>query len=370
MWWSLRTAVRGERGAYGSASGLPGLASAALLFLAAAAPARALVIVPVFDSSITSLANAATVESAFNAAAAVFDRSFSNPATIRINVSWGSVGGRAIPTGDIGASLSNLSSGWTYSEVTGYLRAAAASHPSDLSLAAAVAHLSATDPTKTNNFAVPYGEAQALGMLPAKMTLAAGSIGFKAGTIFDFNPVGGISAGAYDFQGLAQHEIDEVLGRITGLHSGAVQFATPFDLFRYAGNGVHNFSYLSSAYFSVNGGLSKLGNFNYSGGGDRSDWLTLATSNDIQNAYFSTGKALSISASDLTALDILGWGSFATSQLTGVPLSFDSGTSMGNASVPEPAVWAMLLWGFGLVGASARRRRAYAVVPIRRGRID
>ncbi len=32
----------------------------------------------------------------------------------------------------------------------------------------------------------------------------------------------------------------------------------------------------------------------------------------------------------------------------------------GSAMVPEPATWAMLIAGFGLVGAAARRRRRYA----------
>jgi hypothetical protein len=32
----------------------------------------------------------------------------------------------------------------------------------------------------------------------------------------------------------------------------------------------------------------------------------------------------------------------------------------GGGAVPEPATWAMLLAGFGLVGVSARRRRALA----------
>jgi hypothetical protein len=37
------------------------------------------------------------------------------------------------------------------------------------------------------------------------------------------------------------------------------------------------------------------------------------------------------------------------------------GTSVGPAAVPEPASWAMMIAGFGLVGAAARRRRTVAV---------
>jgi hypothetical protein len=33
----------------------------------------------------------------------------------------------------------------------------------------------------------------------------------------------------------------------------------------------------------------------------------------------------------------------------------------GEVGVPEPATWAMLITGFGLVGASVRRRRGVVV---------
>ena len=41
------------------------------------------------------------------------------------------------------------------------------------------------------------------------------------------------------------------------------------------------------------------------------------------------------------------------------PISMLDGVSL--SAVPEPASWAMLIMGFGLVGAAARRRRVTAV---------
>ena len=332
-------------------------AAVAGLLFAATTPAEALVIVPIFGPSITSLANASAVEAAFNAAASVFSRAFADPVTVRINVSWGSVGGRALPAGTLGSNLTNLSSGWAYSVVSAALSAASASNPSNWSLAQAVARLAATDPTRLDNFGIPYAEAQALGLLPANLATTAGSIGFKSGMIYDFNRADGISANAYDFQGLAMHEIEEVLGHITGLQSSsAPQYATPFDLFRYTAKGVSSFSYADHAYFSIDGGATNLGNFNYLGGGDRSDWLGGSTSSDIQNAYFSTGKLMVLSSADLSGLYALGWDT-STPYLPGA-VTGSIGTSSGSASVPEPASWAMLLSGLVLAGASLRRRRA------------
>lgn len=40
----------------------------------------------------------------------------------------------------------------------------------------------------------------------------------------------------------------------------------------------------------------------------------------------------------------------------------EGGISLSIAAVPEPASWAMLIAGFGLVGAAARRRRAVSVL--------
>ena len=342
----------------GGTLGLRLCAGAALLLaLAAAQPADALTIKTTFDSSITSLANAAAVESAFNTVANEFDGAFANAATVNITVSWGSVAGGALPSGDIGASLDNLSGAYSYSSVKTYLGAASKANPTDAVLASAVSHLPTSDPSHMNQYEIPYAEAKALGLLPSNGRMMDGYIGFKSGMNYDFNPVDGITVGAYDFQGLAAHEIEEVLGRITGLQSSGAQWATPFDLYRYTSAGVSSFSYSGHAYFSIDGGLTDLGNYNYSGGGDRSDWLTLASSNDIQDAYFSTGKALSLTASDLAGLDAMGWG---VSRLSGLKILAAIGSfspvGAGLPAVPEPATWAMMLIGFGMIGAAARRR--------------
>lgn len=44
----------------------------------------------------------------------------------------------------------------------------------------------------------------------------------------------------------------------------------------------------------------------------------------------------------------------------GVTYTSASGVFPGSASVPEPATWAMLMGGLGMIGAAARRRRATA----------
>jgi len=343
----------------------PLCAGAMMLLAAAAQPARAMDIKPVFDSSITSLSDAAQIESAFNTAAAVFDSAFANPATVNIDVSWGSIAGEAMPAGDVSTSMDNLSGAYSYANVVSYLTTASKANPSDTVLASAVSHLPKTDPTKLGQFEIPYAEAKALGILPGAFPMMDGYIGFDSKVAYDFNPVGGVvTAGEYDFEGLAEHEIEEVLGRTTGLQSSGVSWATPFDLYRYTASGVSSFTYAAAAYFSINGGATDLGNFNSVGGGDRSDWQTLSTSMDVQDAYVSTGKDLTLTGNDLDGLDALGWG---ISKVTGsTPLGTVTIFSPpgGASAVPEPATWAMMLAGAALIGASVRRRRWRAVAAV------
>jgi hypothetical protein len=331
-------------------------AAASLIAAIGAQPAAAIVIKPLFDSSITSRSNAQAIETAFDAAAAKFDKAFANSSTINITVSWGSVAGAALPSGDIGSSLDNLSGPYSFSSLVGYLTAASKANPLDAALASAVSHLPKTDPTKLGQFEIPYAEAKALGLLPPTLSLPDGYIGFNSGTKFDFNPIGGVTAGTYDFEGLAEHEIEEVLGRITGLQASGAAWASPFDLYRYSASGVSSFSDSAKAYFSVNGGQTNLGEFNISGGGDRSDWLSLSGATDIQNAFFGAGQVYGLSVSDLTALEALGWGNanLSGASLTAIP-GMSSAVSGAAAAVPEPASWAVMLMGFGLMGAVMRR---------------
>src|SRR4051812_9096132 len=218
MFNDAATRARGHFSSRKTAVRRYGFAAVAAISLSTAQPAAALVINPIFDSSITSLANASTVQSAFNSVAQSFASQFDTNAQINVKVSWGSVGGQVLPSNAVGASTSSLYGYYTYSQVKSYLTSASLSNPSDTALAIAVAHLPATTPPGVSNYVIPSSEAKVLGLIPPTQTWIDGSIGFAGSTAgYTFYPTNGVKAGTYDFQAVAAHELDEVLGRISGL---------------------------------------------------------------------------------------------------------------------------------------------------------
>jgi len=150
--------------------------------------------------------------------------------------------------------------------------------------------------------------------------------------------------------GLAEHEIDHVLGHFSGIGDG---YATAFDLFRCA-NGASTFSNAAGSYFSIDGCKTNLATFNSTGSGDRDDWASSSTSTDIQGAFLFPGVQYSISSADITALDVIGWGA---KQTGGFSLSLPQFGSIARAvaAVPEPSTLTLL--AFGTLAIVLVRRR-------------
>ena len=134
----------------------------------------------------------------------------------------------------------------------------------------------ANDPTNNANFSLSDAEAKALGLLAGNTAGLDGFVGFSSTAAFTFDPNHRAVVGKYDFFGVAEHEISEVMGRFgLGQNGAASGRYAPIDLFRYSSPGMLDLVPANGAYFSINGGTTAINTFNGTGGGDLSDWAGL-----------------------------------------------------------------------------------------------
>ena len=309
--------------------------------------AAALTINPIYDETISGLSNAAAVERAFDSAAAAYVGAFSNPVTVNVQVSWGRVGSYRLSSSAVGASIEQLYGYYTYNQVRSLLQAAAKTK-ADRS---AVFHLPGSAPLGVASYVIPSANAKALGIIDANGAAMDGAIGFAGDSVLGYTYTGAdIILGTHDFVAVAEHELAEVLGRISGLRSSAPLWRTPLDLFRFQAPGTLSFSYNEPAYLSANGGTTALNNYNHSStGGDRGDWLTTSTTRDVQDAFILTGEHAIVSAADLTALDLIGWTGTSEAAIAATRLAGATNVPNGLSIVPEPGDFGLVVLSFILV---------------------
>lgn len=203
-------------------------------------------------------------------------------------------------------------------------------------------------------------------------------IKFSTNFAFDFNPANGITAGMYDFIGVAVHEMGHALGFLSGGQDFDYSVGSGFpvddywwgysmDMFRYSAPGVLDWTFGTDTYFSLDGGLTAFEGGHFSTGdinGDgwqASHWKAPGNCSNflgIMNPYICNGAVEAVEALDLAVLDAIGWNT-DIDVLRNRDYSFSTADMFRefSRSVPEPSSLVLLLAAFGLMGGMARRSR-------------
>src|SRR5215469_2415422 len=259
-----------------------------------------LVINVVWDSSVANAPAGFTAD--VLSVVSYFESYFSNPVTITIDVGYGEVDGQSLGAGALGESATNFNS-VSYS----VLQNALAANLNAIGDTAAAASLPATSPVN-GQWWVSTAQSEALGLTSVSNN-PDGYVGFSsAPNMFAYNDSNGVPSSQYDFFGVVAHEISEVMGR--EIFDGTNPFGTgasydALDLFHYSAPGVRVFTGYTG-YASADNGQTSLDAFNTIQGGDLGDWASSA-GNDAFNAFSNPGVITTVTQSDLTTLNLLGW---------------------------------------------------------------
>ena len=281
-----------------------------MLVLSGGAQLKALTINLTFDSSVTSLPNASQYQAAATNAAQQLESIITNNITVNIKV-VAAAGTGTFGMSDFGLIESN------YSQIRGSLIA---------NNSAAAADLPATDPTGGGTFLVNYAQAKAMGLIAANDPASDGTFTFGAGYTYALDPSHRAVAGKYDFIGIAEHEMTEIMGRsaLLGqdlLGNGGSDYI-PYDLFRYSGPGARSLVAGNNNYFSISNGMTNLMTFNFPNGNgtDPQDWgATMPYTPDACNNVSFSGTENDFSQTDVTAMNIMGYSIAASPTFTNGP---------------------------------------------------
>ncbi|MEO6841913.1 MAG: NF038122 family metalloprotease, partial [Bradyrhizobium sp.] len=261
----------------------------------------------IWDPSVASAP--AGFKEAVEQVAEYFEGRILDPVTINLDIKYDPLSSAT----DLAESQSNGTNVFTYDQIRDAL-ANDASTQNDLS-----ALLPATDPAGNfpHDYVLDTAEQKALGLLDGGAPGLDGTVSFSNTQPFDLNPDDGITAGEYDLEGTVAHEFTEIMGRTLNAGSSVTDVSggldranyTLLDLYHYSGAGVRDFLE-NNGYFSIDGGVTNLDNFNFVAPGDPGDWLTTA-GNDSFRAFSDPGVVNAVTPVDLTEMDILGWDSLS-----------------------------------------------------------
>jgi hypothetical protein len=295
-------------------------------------PAQAnLMITPIFDSSITSQADASGIENAINMAIGVFETTYANPINVKIEFQA------------IGSGLGDSQEGFDYIQnYNAFYNALVTvdANPSAVAGLTARGGNSFLNPVNhTSTLDVKSANLRAVGLSGDPLCNVTGTSGSLtcSTTAGGPNAVDGLvgintsitdppqadNGSNYALQAVLEHEIDEVLGLGSAIPNcdsscttASATTPAPEDLFRYTAGGARSSlsvacANTSTAFFSYSGAVDLAQFNNACNGADFGDWqsnpLPGDTSAQVQDAFGSPGSGPSYGPNEIAALSAIGY---------------------------------------------------------------
>jgi hypothetical protein len=299
----------------------------------------------------------------FSAAARYWESVLKDDVTLNFRVGFSSQGFDPNTLGSTSSASSN--------KAQGIWRDALVAHAVTPLDAIAVAHL----PTFTNaNVNLNNTLQKALGIYTGTDTAIDATIRFNSARPFDFDTRDGFQNVASDFVGVAVHEMGHALGFTSAVGQSTTNASRPSntDMFRYK-NGAWNITWGEDPYFSIDGGASEVfGRSDFSPGSDgfqTSHWQEGLRQHDGIHCTVLLEPQIGIldptgglcqegivTGQDLALFDAIGW-NLGLDILSNPNYKKSTSRILWDYfAVPEPSNWAMMIAGFGLIGAAMRRR--------------
>jgi hypothetical protein len=253
-----------------------------------------LIITPIFDSTITSDPNAATIENTINQAILAYETRFSDPVNVTITF-------QEVNSG-LGASSTY---GSTISYSSYYNALTADSKTSNDAVALAHTPGGPNNPVDgTTSIRVTTANQRALGFNTTPPPGQTDSTIFLNVSLMNLDRQT-IDPSKYDLMAVVSHEIDEALGTASGLSFANIE---PVDLFRYTSGGLRTYTTSGdNAWFSINGGTTDLARYNQDPGGDYGDWWSIGSHTPQVQDAFGTPAVTPNLGVELTVLDVIGY---------------------------------------------------------------